>query len=173
MKKLFLIIFISVSFKANSQAYEGINFNKIFIRYDTTVVNVIPQTYNNYSWVIFTLKSNNDTLGVAFQNGVFWTKAQVTSSNITLVGSSTITMITLPTTVSPTNRYLMSDEVVYTYTTSDHVINNLFSDNPLKPIIRLSDGKTVGVLFGQGVLWYVVPTTVALIAQSIVSVQLP
>lgn len=174
MKKVLLSIFIFLyTSVCHAQAYEGINFNKIFIRYDTTLVNVTPQAFNGYSWIIFTLKSGGDTLGIAFQNGVFWTKAQVTSANISLVGSSTVTMITLPTTISATNRYILSDEVVYAYTSADHIINNLFNDSPLKAIVRLSDGKTIGYLFGQGVLWFVVPATATLISQTIALVTLP
>ena len=171
MKKIFAVIFICLSASVQAQ-YKYVNFNKTIIRYDSTAVDEIPQTINDYGWLLLKLKSNGDTLAVFFENGNVWTKATLAAANITADGSTTMTMVTLPSAVG-TNAFFLNNQVVYRYSISTHELKHLFTDRQYKLFVRKSENKTVAMFHGNGCKWIETPATRTLIAQGIVLVVIP
>lgn len=169
MKYIFTILFLA-AFTAQAQ-YKSININKTILRYDTTLVNEVPEALNNYSWMLLQLKSNNDTLAVIFNDGTVWTKAAVTSGAVAQIGSTSIIQITLPSTIG-SNKFLLNNQVVYQYN-GGHAIPDLFTDKKIKPVVRISDGKTVAEFHGNGCIWHEMPATTALLSNGIVRVVFP
>ncbi len=169
MRYILTILFLFV-LSAQAQ-YKAININKTILRYDTTLVNEVPESYNNYAWMLLRLKSNNDTLAVIFNDGTVWTKAAVTNAAIAQIGTTSIIQITLPSTIG-TNKFILNNQVVYQYNVG-HVIPDLFTDKKTKAVIRVSDGKEVATYHGNGCIWHEMPATTALLTQGIVRVVFP
>lgn len=169
MKLILTILFL---FALSTQAqYKAININKTILRYDTTLVNEVPESMNTYSWMMLRLKSNDDTLAVIFNDGTVWTKAAVVSGSIAQIGTTSIIQITLPSTIGA-NKYLLQNQVVYQYNGS-HRIPDLFTDKKTKAVIRNSDNKEVATYHGNGFIWHEMPSTTALLTQGIVRVVFP
>lgn len=171
MRIILSIILLVVCISVNAQ-YKYINFNKTIIRYDSTVVNETYESVNDEGWLLLRLKSNGDTLAAFFDNGNVWTKATVIAGNITADGSTTMTMITLPSTIGA-NAFFLNNQVVYRYAIATHEMKYLFSDRRYKPFVRKSENKTVALFHGNGCKWIETPATRTLIAQGIVLVIIP
>lgn len=173
MTKFFLIVsFCFISVISNAQ-FKAININKLIIRYDTTLVDEIPERTGDKSWVRLNLKSTGDTLGVLFADGYFWTKSTLAAGNISQIGTTTFIQLNVPTTISPNLRYIVSQQVIYQYDETLQEMPDLFSENPMKMVYRKSNGKHIATFYGSGFIWNEVPVTVALLSQGIVRVVIP
>lgn len=173
MKRLFFVLGLVLFSFASSAQFKALNINKLIVRYDTTLVDEVPEAVGAKNWVRLQLKSNGDTLGVLFTDGYFWTKASISSGNISQIGTTTFIQLTIPTTLSANLRSLVSQQVIYQYDQDTQEIPDLFTDLPMKMVFRKSTGKHIATFYGGGFVWNEIPSTVTLLTQGIVRVIIP